>query len=167
MTTENIAALSTRWAGTDEWATAADFITAAIQPDPSYISHGEIQAGLSTNGRSWAADLAEKMQADFADPGPDRRIVLAFEGEALVCVGVVLKCFDARANYVVVEDIAVSPAARSGGVGRRVMAFIEEQARAWGADWAFMESGIHNDRAHAFFERLDYQPISKVFAKAL
>ena len=159
--------LSIRWAEPNEYDSAATFITAAIQPDPGYISHGEIQTGLSTDGRSWVPDLAEKMRADFSEPGPDRRIVVAFEADNLVCVGVVLKCADERASYVVIEDIAVSPTARSGGIGRRVMTFVEDQARAWGSDWAFMESGIHNDRAHAFFERLSYQPISKVFAKAL
>ena len=159
--------ISIRWANPADRATAAAFITAAIHPDPGYISHGEIQTGLSMNGEDWAPDLAEKMRADFAEPGPDRSIVLAFEGDALICVGVVLKCFNERASYVVIEDIAVSPTARSGGIGRRVMSFVEDHARAWGADWAFMESGIRNDRAHAFFERLDYQPISKVFAKAL
>lgn len=159
--------ISIRWAEPDEAAFAADFITAAIQPDPSYISHGEIQTGLSPDGRVWTADLAEKMRADFADPGPDRRIAIAREGDALVCVAVVLRCFDDRANYVVIEDIAVSPDARSGGIGRRMMAFVEDQARAWGADWAFMESGISNARAHAFFERQDYRLVSKVFAKPL
>lgn len=165
--TDKTLPISIRWAAPEDRKAAAAFITAAIQPDPGYISHGEIQTGLSLDGRNWAPDLAEKMEIDFAEPGPDRRIVLGFESDALVCVGVVLKCFDERAKYVVVEDIAVSPAARSGGVGRRVMAFVEDHARTWGADWAFMESGIRNDRAHAFFERLDYQPISKVFAKAL
>jgi len=155
------------WAGEAQLPEAADFITGAIRPDDRYISHGEIQTGLSLDGATWAADLAEKMRKDFADLGTERRVVLAHIDGALVGVGVVFEHRDDRARYVITEDIAVAPSARSAGVGGHMMDFIEADARARGIDWAFLESGLDNEGAHAFFERRSYRPLSKVFGKRL
>lgn len=156
-----------RWATTSELPEAADFMAAVLALDDRYISHGEIQTGLSLDGRTWAVDLRTRMREDFADLGPDRRVVVAHIDGALVGVAVVLQPRDARARYLVTEDVAVSPEARSGGIGGRIMDFIEADARARGCEWAFLESGLDNDGAHAFFERRRYRPLSKVFGKRL
>lgn len=155
------------WATREQLPQAADFISAIIALDDRYISHGEIQTGLSLDGRTWAPDLIEKMREDFADLGPDRRVAVAWVGDDMVGVGVALFHQDDRARYVVIEDIAVSPAARSGGVGNGLMDFMESEARRNGFPWAFLESGLDNERAHALFERRDYRPLSKVFCKSL
>jgi GNAT superfamily N-acetyltransferase len=157
-----------RWATEEgERAAAADFMSAVIALDARYISHGEIQTGLSLDGRSWAADLSAKMRDDFADPGPDRRIAIAATGGAIVGVGVALFHADERARYMILEDIAVAPDVRSGGIGGRMIDFMEAEARARGMEWAFLESGLHNHKAHALFERRAYAPVSKVFCKKL
>ena len=155
------------WAGEAALPEAADFITRSIRPDGRYISHGEIQTGLSQDGETWVDDLPEKMREDFADLGAGRRVVLAHIDGELVGVGVVFEHRDDRAHYLITEDIAVAPSARSAGVGGHMMDFIEADARARGVAWAFLESGLNNDGAHAFFERRSYRPLSKVFGKRL
>ena len=57
-----------------------------------------------------------------------------------------------------------------GGPSRSMTAtirFIEAEAKTAGARWAFLESGLDNEGAHAFFEREAYRPLSKVFGKRL
>lgn len=156
-----------RRAHLDELPETADFMAQVIRQDTRYISHGEIQTGLSIDGRTWADDLQTKMREDFADLGPGRRVYVAHVDDVLVGVGVAVETQDDRARYIVVEDIAVSVGVRSAGVGRRMMDFIEAEARENGCQWAFLESGVNNRGAHAFFERRDYQPLSKVFCKRL
>ena len=155
------------WANSDRLIAAADMMSSVILLDASYVSHGEIQTGLSLDGKSWAPDLAEKMRSDFANLTSDRRVALALVDDELVGVAVALFQQDERARYVVLEDVAVAPKARSYGVGSRLIDFIETEARELGFQWAFLESGLANEGAHALFERKDYRPISKVFCKSL
>ena len=155
------------WAAPDQLEAAARFLAAAVRADDRYVSHGEVQTGLSPDGERWAPDLEALMVEDFKDLGPDRAVLLAHVDGRLAGVAVILRHADDRARYVVVEDVAVAPEARAAGVGGRMMDAIEADARASGADWAFLESGLDNDDAHRFFERRAYRPLSKVFAKRL
>ncbi|HEY1225570.1 MAG TPA: GNAT family N-acetyltransferase [Brevundimonas sp.] len=156
------------WSDGDELTAVADFVSDVIHRDPRYISHGEIQTGLSPDGATWATNLHALMREDFADLGPERRIAVARDaGGELAGAAVVLTVNDDRAHYVVIEDIAVAAESRSHGVGRALVAFIETTARAEGAAWAFLESGLENAHAHDFFERQSYRPLSKVFGKRL
>lgn len=156
------------WASTDQLPAIAAFLSGVIGQDARYISHGEIQAGLSTHGETWVDDLAARFAVDFRSLDPDRRVVAAHDpGGVLVGAAVVLTVDGPDAAYVVIEDVAVDPGARSHGVGGALIAFIEGAAREAGAQWAFLESGLDNERAHAFFERQAYRPLSKVFGKRL
>jgi ribosomal protein S18 acetylase RimI-like enzyme len=156
-----------RWASPDDLPDAADFMARTISLDVRYISHGEIQGGLSRDGLAWVDDLPTRMREDFANPGPHRRVLLAFLDDALVGASVVLEHQDDRVHYMVTEDVAVAPEARSAGIGGKMMDVIEADARAKGCQWAFLESGLDNEAAHAFFQRRGYRPLSKVFAKPL
>lgn len=89
------------------------------------------------------------------------------EGGALVGAAIALWEADAPAPHVVIADLVVDPSARGGGAGRALVAFVEAEARARGIGWAFLESGLGNARAHAFFEREGFRVVSKVFAKPL
>jgi GNAT superfamily N-acetyltransferase len=164
---QNAGSPRVQWATEDRLMEAADLMSAAIGLDPRYISHGEIQTGLSLDGRTWAPDFVDKMREDFSDLGPDRRLAVALVDDELVGAGVALFKQDDRARYVVLEDIAVSLTARSGGIGGELIDFIETEARRLGFQWAFLESGLDNHRAHALFERNDYRPVSTVFCKPL
>lgn len=168
MTTPDTHGVQVGWAADRDLPAIADFVSDVIRRDPRYISHGEIQTGLSPDGAAWATDLHALMREDFAGLGPERRVVAAQDAEGgLAGAAVVLTVHDDRAHYVVIEDIAVAPDSRSRGVGRAMVAFIEASARDEGAAWAFLESGLDNETAHDFFERQAYRPLSKVFGKRL
>ena len=42
-----------------EWAEAAQFFARVIAAGTSYISHGEMQTGLSLDGKTWAPGLEQ------------------------------------------------------------------------------------------------------------
>lgn len=145
----------------------ADFISSEIAADPAYISHGEVQSGLSPDGRHWHEDLAARMREDLADPGPDRSVLYARKDGALAAAAIILWVDTGRTRFAIIEDMAVSKALRSTGLGGTLMGVIETAARERGMKWLFLESGLHNERAHAFFERAGFSVISKVFSKPL
>lgn len=168
MTSETNDKISLDWASTDELPAIARFLAEVIGGDARYISHGEIQTGLSLDGETWIADLPGRFEDDFRDLGSDRRVVVAHDAAgAIAGAAIVLSVNDDHAAYIVIEDVAVARESRSLGVGQALIGFIEADARRSGARWAFLESGLDNDSAHAFFERRDYRPISKVFGKRL
>ncbi len=160
--------LRLHWASASELPAVARFFGEVIGRDARYISHGEIQTGLSLDGATWIPDLTRRFEEDFQDLGPDRRAVVAYDpADAIAGAAVVLTVVEDHASYIVIEDVAVAPESRSLGVGQALVAFIEADAKASGAQWAFLESGLDNDGAHAFFERRSYRPLSKVFGKRL
>ena len=59
---------------------AADFAARVIGSDTRYISHGEVQTGLSPDGRRWADDLAALYRNDFAELGDERDLLVARDG---------------------------------------------------------------------------------------
>lgn len=153
---------------TPEFTEAARFFAANISPDPSYISHGEIQGGLSPDGRSWAPDLEARFIEDLADKDDTQAVaVLRDEGGAILAAALVDWIETPRVRFGVLEDLAVPPALRSSGLGGRMVEFVEAEARKRGCRWLFLESGKHNHRAHAFFARHGFEEISHVFAKRI
>lgn len=149
-------------------AQAAAFFARVISLDTRYISHGEIQCGLSPDGTRWADDLDARFAEDLADPDPGAGLLLMRSaGGAIVAAAIVEWVETPRVRFAVLADLAVDPALRSGGTGARMVAAIEAEARRRAMGWIFLESGKDNARAHAFFERHAFREISHVFGKRL
>jgi ribosomal protein S18 acetylase RimI-like enzyme len=147
---------------------AGRFLAAAVKDDARYISHGEIQCGLSPDGRRWADDLGTLLAEDMAGIGDDRSVLVA-RGATAAIVGVAIVFWVAtpRVRYAVLEDLAVAPAMRSHGLGERMTDAVAAEARSRGAAWLFLESGRDNHRAHDFFTRHGFTEMSRVFARRL
>jgi ribosomal protein S18 acetylase RimI-like enzyme len=167
-------ACAIRWEkGAAAWREAAQFFARVIALDPAYISHGEIQAGLSLDGKTWIADLEARFlsEATAEDPGsPGWSLAVARDGEHDAIVGAAAVSWDfdtPDAPFAVLQDLAVEPSLRSRGLGAELAAFIEREAKIRGARWLFLESGKDNRRAHHFFERAGFYEVSHVFAKRL
>jgi GNAT superfamily N-acetyltransferase len=139
--------------------------------DPAYISHGEIQTGLSLDGVTWRADLetvAGEAATELALPDSPRQAFEAVDLNGVRVAGaVVLWLEEEPAPYAVLEDLVVEPAERGRGIAAGLLQFIETQARERGIEWLFLESGLRNGSAHRFFEGRGFAPISKVFSKRL
>lgn len=149
-------------------AEAAQFMAATVALDPAYISHGEIQTGLSADGLHWDAALERHLLADLREDDADRHALLALDAAGAICgLGILAVLRSRRRCYGVVEDMAVAPQCRGFGIGTALLAALEAEARQRGADWVFLESGRNNDRAHGFFDGCGYRSLSKVFGKPL
>lgn len=148
---------------------AAAFFARVVALDPAYISHGEIQTALSFDGKTWAPDLAQRFADDLAAADPSWSLAIArTPAGALIGAAIVLwETEEPEAPYATLADIAIDPDQRSGGVGLAMATFIEAEAKARGMRWMFLESGKNNHRAHSFFERFGFAPISTVFVKKL
>lgn len=147
---------------------AADFLTRTITRDAAYISHGEIQCGRSPDGASWADDIAAQLATEIGAPDPDRDLLVVRDAAgAIRGAAVVGWTRDGRTRFAVLEDLAVDPELRSQGVGARIVAAVEAEARTRGLDWVFLESGLRNRGAHEFFAARGYGEVSRVFAKRL
>ncbi|WP_293718418.1 GNAT family N-acetyltransferase [Stappia sp.] len=66
-----------------------------------------------------------------------------------------------------VESVHVDPSMRSRGLGARMMAFAEERARERGCVLMQLASNAQRTRAHAFYERLGYEPSHLGFKRML
>ena len=159
--------LSLGWNRPEDTTDAAAFAGRIIGQAPEYISHGEIQTGLSPDGEHWAENLPEIYAEDFADHD-DSDLLVARNAEGAVC-GLLILAWEAskRRKFAVIEDMVVDPDMRSQGLGAALVAHAEERIRERGIEWVFLESGLRNERAHSFFERHGFELCSKVFAKRL
>ena len=66
-----------------------------------------------------------------------------------------------------ITSLVVSPTFQRRGVGRLLVAAAEELARAHGCGRVEVTSGEHRPEAHAFYECLGYQPVSRRFVKSI
>jgi GNAT superfamily N-acetyltransferase len=149
-------------------AEAAAFAARVIGAQPSYISHGEIQYGLTTaDGVNWIDGLEQRYTQDFASPGNREMLIARDSRGAIVGIGILHPELHGPVRYGVVEDMAVDPQSRSGGIGHTLLERLVERAREVGCAWVFLESGLGNEHAHRFFEREGFRMTSHVFARRL
>ncbi len=97
------------------------------------------------------AGYAEKLQRVLAGGA---RMVLATEGEAVLGLAVYRwheNTFDGVRFYV--DDLVTTEQRRSRGVGRALLAHLEQAARRIGAPGIALDSGTHRTQAHKFYFR--------------
>lgn len=110
------------------------------------------------------ADYAGKMRRVLADA----RMALAVEGEAVLGLAVYRShenTFDGVKFYV--DDLVTDESRRSQGVGKRLIAHLEERARKAGANGMVLDSGTHRTQAHRFYFREGFVITSFNFKKTL
>lgn len=156
------------WAASKaEWAEVAQFFARVIAADPSYISYGEMQTGLSPDGKTWAPDLEQRFLAELGSFDGTRGLAIMRDasGNIVAAANVTWSFETAGAPFGTLQDMAVEPALRSAGLGGRLLRFVEDEAARRGAKWMFLESGKNNGQAHAFFEREGFAEVSRVYAR--
>lgn len=148
----------------------------AAHTDPAYISHSELQFGRAVAPGRWSDDLGIRVLAEAeralegaplerGSTGP--RCALAFRGDEIT--GLAFVCFSGGvlAPFAVLEDLLVDPASRGQGLGHTMLEWIVDQCRAAGFGRLFLESGLGNHGAHAFFEDHGFAQISVVVMRDL
>jgi len=88
------------------------------------------------------------------------RVFLAFDGEEPIGVAICLLGFSSfRARSLLnIHDIAVSPSARGQGIGRKLLAAVEADARALGCCKVTLEVRSDNHRAMGLYRSVGFQP---------
>lgn len=167
--------LSQRMPITYEWdksaataIAAADFAARIIGSDTRYISHGEIQTGLSPDGKQWAEGLDSLYRNDFLELGVERDLLVVKDVTGTI-VGIAIVAWEQseRRGFAILEDMVVAIEMRSLGIGERLLEEVEARMKERGLEWLFLESGLQNHGAHRFFERHGFSTLSHVFAKTV
>jgi GNAT superfamily N-acetyltransferase len=160
--------LSFSWDHGSSAAEAAAFAARVIGSQPTYISHGEIQAGMTTpDGFHWMEGLEGHYAGEFASPGGREMLIARDSAGGIVGIGILHPELDGPVAYGVIEDMAVDPGLRSSGIGSAILERLIERARERHCDWVFLESGLGNEAAHRFFEREGFRMTSHIFARRL
>lgn len=159
--------LTYRWNDPADSAPAASFAGHVIGAAPEYISHGEIQTGLSEDGKSWVEDLGDRYAIDFAELS-DRDLLVARDADGEI-VAILIVAFEQsqRRSFAVIEDMAVAPELRGSGVGKTLLEMAQTRIAVRDIDWVFLESGLNNEPAHRFFANAGFEMVSHVFARRL
>jgi GNAT superfamily N-acetyltransferase len=145
--------------------------------DPQYISHSELQGPRALSPDQWRDRLPEILEAEIAPrlgqtgAGPPTRTsqpILVAEKDGIL-VGLSLVTFDGAAGvpFAIVEDLIVSPAMRSQGIGKAILDWIAAEARERDIGRLFLESGVRNERAHHLFEQEGFHIVSVVMMRSL
>lgn len=158
---------SLTWNAPGDVAEAAAFAGRVIGQSVSYISHGEIQTGLSPDGKRWADNLSDLYASDFSDLKDRELLVARTDTGDIAAVAILAWEETPRRRFAVIEDMAVDPDLRSNGLGTSLISALTERVRERGVEWVFLESGLNNARAHDFFRRHGFEEISHVFGLRL
>jgi len=143
----------------------------------TYISHSELQGFRALAPGRWAPDISQVLKQELLarvgsaeDPAANGLSMLAAGiSDGADDVGVMLVTFSraAAVPYCVLEDIVVRTALRDKGYGRQALDWLDGECRRRAIGRVFLESGIDNKRAHEFFERDGFKPISVVMMKSI
>ncbi len=153
------------WCGTaSRAAELAAFFARNVGPD--YISHAELQGGRALSPTEWRPDLVEILRTEIEIRLARETIAVVEEG-GLLALAFVTLADEAAVPFAVVEDLIVAPETRGRGIGKMMLDWIATEARARGIRRLFLESGINNEQAHAFFEREGFRPTSVVMMREL
>lgn len=127
---------------------------------------------LGTHGDAWTPDNRPAYEAAFTAivRSPDNALFVALDGEEVVGtfqLTFIPNLTGRGALRVKVESVKVKAARRSGGIGARMMAFAETEARARGAAMLELTSKKTRGAAHRFYERIGYTRTHEGFKKKL
>jgi putative acetyltransferase len=95
------------------------------------------------------------LNADEVAPGRGTFLVVTRAGQPVACGA--LRLIDAETGEL--KRMYVAPGLRGAGIGRRLVAAIEAEARALGARRLVLETGTKQLAALALYERTGFRPI--------
>lgn len=82
------------------------------------------------------------------------RLAFLEEGGTISCVaGFRVLEFLAHGRFLYVDDLVTGEDARSGGSGKQMMDWLEEEGRRRGCGQIQLDSGVHRHSAHRFYFR--------------
>ena len=147
-------------------------IRAAQAADLEAIVGLHEEDALGGHGDRWTAETRPAYEAAFTAIAASQENTLYVAEEAGRVVGTFQLTFIPNitgrgALRVKVESVKVADALRSRGIGARIMAFAEEEARRRGARLLELTSNKVRQAAHRFYERIGFANTHEGFKKKL
>ena len=130
-----------------------------------YISHGEIQMGLSSDGVNLSSDYKEKWRRYLSRHNDDPKShIYVFENENVIEGFIIFGIEnDYDKEYGVIYDILVSDSRKGAGIGNQLFKYAIDIYKSLNITDCYLESGINNHGAHAFFEKKGFKHISNIY----
>jgi predicted GNAT family N-acyltransferase len=117
---------------------------------------GEIDAALELRYRVFCEEQGVTLEADRDGLDDEALHLVALDGQALI--GTCRLVFES--DYAKLGRMAVDPSARRRGVGARMVAAAEHEARAEGAPRVRADAQV---RVQSLYEKAGYTAVSEVF----
>jgi ribosomal protein S18 acetylase RimI-like enzyme len=160
----------------DDPAALAGFFCANLSRD--YISHSELQSNRTGADGNWSPGLAQvitrELAGAIAQDAMHRQtartwngVVTVREAGRLCGLAILLYSRDGPHAYGVIEDVVIDGRRRGAGLGTQLIEWVLADMRAAGLTRVYLESGVHNIRAHSLFEKLGFETTSIVMTQAL
>lgn len=134
---------------------AEDDITVKLVETP-----GELEGAFAVRMRVFVGEqgIAADAELDEADTAPDTVHAVAVQNAVVVATGRLLPDVDGKGPHI--GRIAVDRELRRGGIGGRVLEFLEEQGRALG----FRQITLHaQEYVKSFYARHGYREVGEMF----
>lgn len=142
-----------------------EMFIAMLKNQQSYISHGEIQMGLSYDGETLAPDAKEKwLQYLERLTGRDKSYIYVLEDKGKI-VGFTIFGIedDYDKAYGVLYDILVIDEYRGTGASSKLYQSTIDKLKSEGVKDCYLESGVGNHSAHSFFEKKGFKHVSNIY----
>lgn len=160
------------------WCDNKDEVLQAItlfieNTSPDYISHGEVQSGRATGFSQWSPDLAAVLHREFsmcfesASEEGSYKLAIGYMDNKLSGLIFIQIVKSASQPYAILQDMVIAKKLRGKHLGKNMLAWIEGKLKENGIRLLFLESGIHNHGAHAFFEANNFYVSSKIMVKEI
>lgn len=94
-------------------------------------------------------------------------VLVAREGDEILGTVSGFCCRGLGGTFLAIEDLIVREDLRGGGIGRKLMAAIDEYGRSAGCEYALLVSSGFRKRAHHFYETIGYTEDVRGFRKDL
>lgn len=150
-------------------AILAEMFWGHLIKNPNYISHGEMQMGVADSPgdpaiggkQKWIRYISGKMNRE--ETQLPAGILVYKEKEAIQAFCVLEIEEDGDKPYGVICDMLVLESFRGKGLGKQMFEQIMNWFREYGVEAVYLESGVNNHPAHAFFEKMGFFKVSHIF----
>lgn len=142
-----------------------------IENAPQYISHGEMQMGVATapgalapDGKEvWRRYIGKKIAGDREDVQLPSAVIVYRNNGKITAFCVLEISEDGGSPYGIICDMLVIPQMRGTGLGKELLAKAKEWFKEHGICDVYLESGLNNHSAHAFFRKYGFREVSHIF----